>query len=106
LVGTGSASLKQVGVAALSRAIRQPEVAVLVIDEIGKMELLSPAFREVVLAGLDGPKSVLGTVTTARIHWVDAVKSRPDVTLMEVTLANRSALPALVLDWLEEDRGR
>jgi nucleoside-triphosphatase len=97
--------LKRVGVDSLWRAIRQPEVSVVVIDEIGRMELLSPAFRKVVLAGLDGPKSVVGTVTMARLPWVDAVKSRPDVTLLEVTVANRSAFPALILDWLEEDPG-
>jgi nucleoside-triphosphatase THEP1 len=33
-------NLEQVGVDALRRAIRQPEVLVVVIDEIGKMELI------------------------------------------------------------------
>ncbi len=98
--------LERVGVDSLWRAIRQPEVSVVVIDEVGKMEILSPAFREAVLAGLKGPKPLVGTITMARSSWVDRIKSRPEVTLQEVTLANRSALPARILDWLEEDRGK
>ncbi len=97
--------LERVGVDSLWRAIRHPEVSVVVIDEIGKMEILSSAFREAVLAGLDGPKPVVGTVTMARSSWVDRIKSRPEVTLQEVTLANRFALPTLILDWLCGDQG-
>jgi nucleoside-triphosphatase len=93
-------NLEDLGVRALRRAIRQPQVPVVVIDEIGKMELFSPAFREEVLAGLDSPKTLIGTITMARSPWVEAIKARPDVALMEVTAANRSAIPDLVLAWL------
>jgi nucleoside-triphosphatase len=102
--GVHLSNLEQVGVAALWAAIRQPEVSVVVIDEIGKMELFSTAFREAVLAGLDSPKAVIGTITMARSPWVDAVKARPAVTLLEVTVANRSAFSRLILDWLPVDR--
>ena len=102
--GVHLSNLEQVGVGALRRAIRQPEVSVVVIDEIGKMELFSARFREVVLAGLDSPKAVIGTITMARSPWVDAVKARPGVTLLEVTPANRSACPELILAWLQQDR--
>ena len=95
--------LERVGVGSLWRAIQHPDVSVVVIDEIGKMELFSPAFRDAVLAGLDSPKTVVGTITMGRSSWVDTVKSRPEVTLREVTLANRGALPALILGWLGED---
>ncbi len=98
--------LEKVGVDSLWRAIRQPEVSVVVIDEIGKMEIMSPAFREAVVVGLDGPKAIVGTVTMARSSWIDRIKSRPEVTLQEVTLANRSALPVLILDWLRRDQGK
>ena len=103
--GVHLSDLERVGVSALWRAIRHPEVPVVVIDEIGKMELFSPAFREAVLAGLDSPKAVLGTITMARSSWVDAVKSRPGVILLEVTPANRSTCPELILDWLQQGQG-
>jgi nucleoside-triphosphatase len=101
--GVHLSNLEELGVEALWRAIQNPEVMVVVIDEIGKMELFSTAFRQAVLAGLDSPKAVIGTITLARPPWVDALKARPDVTLLEVTPANRSACPELILAWLQRN---
>jgi nucleoside-triphosphatase len=101
--GVHLSNLERVGVEGVRRAIRHADVSVVVIDEIGKMELISLAFREAVLEGLTSAKTVLGTVTMARSKWVDAVKARPGVTLLEVTPANRSALPGLVLAWIQQD---
>ena len=101
--GVHLSNLEDLGVKALRRAIRQPTVPVVVIDEIGKMELFSAAFREAVLAGLDSPKLLIGTITMARSPWVEAIKARPNVTVMEVTPANRSAIPDLLLAWVERN---
>jgi nucleoside-triphosphatase len=95
--GVDLGDLERVGVEALYRAMRQPEVSLLVVDELGRMELFSPAFREAVLAALDSPKLVLGTVMARSHPWVDAVKARPDVSLVEVTPLNRSTLPEQIL---------
>jgi nucleoside-triphosphatase len=101
--GVHLSNLEDLGVQALRRAIRQPHVPVVVIDEIGKMELLSTAFREAVLDGLDSPKALIGAITMARSPWVNAVRARPDVTVMEITPANRSAIPELILAWLQRN---
>ena len=85
------------GVEALQRAIGQPEVSLLVIDEIGKMELFSQSFREAVLAALDSPKLVLGTIMARPHPWVDVIKARPEVSLVEVTTLNRGTLPEEIL---------
>jgi nucleoside-triphosphatase THEP1 len=37
--------------------------------------------------------------------WVDAIKARSGVTLMEVTVANRQALPDQILRWLRGLQG-
>jgi nucleoside-triphosphatase len=92
--------LERVGVAALRRAVDQADLSVVVVDEIGKMELTSPAFREAVLAALESPKPVLATVMARPQPWVDAVKARADVSVVEVTLDNRQAMPGRILDWL------
>ena len=105
--GVHRADLDRVGVAALERAIEQPDVSVVVVDEIGKMELVSPAFRAAVLLALQSSKPVLGTVMAGGDPWVDAIKRRPDVTVVELTRANREALPHRILEWLqgpEEDQ--
>lgn len=68
-----------------------------VIDEIGPMELLSARFREVVLEVLDSPATLLGTVMRRRTTFTDQIKNHPKVTLIEVTPGNRDTLPAQIL---------
>lgn len=97
--------LERVGVAALCRAVERADPSVVVVDEIGKMELTSPAFREAALAALECPKPVLATVMARPQPWVDAIKARPDVSVVEVTLDNRQAMPERILDWLHGVQG-
>jgi nucleoside-triphosphatase len=94
--------LEQVGVAALHRAVRAPDVSVVVVDEVGKMELFSPAFRQALLAAVESPKPVIATVMARSHPWVDALKARVDASLIEVTKANRPALHQQILRWLQE----
>ena len=63
-----------------------------VIDEIGKMELLSPQFQEAVGKALDADNLVLGTITSARHPFAEKVKARDDVKIYEVTRENQDQL--------------
>ena len=92
--------LERVGVAALQKAVREPSVTVVIVDEIGKMELFSTAFRDAVESALASPKRVVATAMTGSQPWVDAIKARVGVTLVEVTKSNRDTMPARVLAWL------
>ncbi len=56
----------------------------LVIDEVGKMELLSPQFREVVIKCLDSPKPLLGTIYRGNHPFVEMVKARPEVEILRM----------------------
>ena len=58
--GVNVDNLNSVGVAAIRRAIKECDL--IVIDEIGKMELLSLDFREAVLEALGSSRKVLGTI--------------------------------------------
>ncbi len=92
-------SLDQVGVSALHRAARECDLVV--IDEIGKMELFSASFREAVLHLIDSGKRVLGSIMLSPNPWADAIKRKPQVNLVEVTRANyHQVLEGLCL-WLE-----
>lgn len=97
--------LEQVGVKSIWRAVEQPDVAVVVIDEIGKMELFSTAFCQAVLAALDSPKTVLASVMARSQPWVDAIKARHDVKLVEATQSNRQDLPEQILRWMQQTQG-
>jgi nucleoside-triphosphatase len=92
------ADLERVGVAAIRQAIAARDVVV--IDEIGKMELFSPAFRAAVQEAVDSPKPVLGTITFRPHPWADSLKRHPRVQLLVVTLANRHTLAERVVGLL------
>ena len=64
-----------------------------VIDEIGKMELLSPKFRKGVVDLLARPANMLATIAEKGRGFVDQIKGRNDVELLEVTRENRDRLP-------------
>ena len=66
------------------------------IDELGKMELASPVFREAVGRLFERDVAVVATVHAFRHPFADQLKDRPDVELLRVTEGNRSELPALL----------
>ena len=92
-------SLERVGVPALRKAAQQCDLVV--IDEIGKMELFSPSFREAVSEVIDSGKRVLGTIMLKPHPWADAIKCRPQVNLIVVTRANYHQVLRELLHWLE-----
>jgi nucleoside-triphosphatase len=96
--GVDVAAFNRVGVAALREAVGRP--GCVIIDEIGKMELCSGAFREAVTAAMDADQAVLGTIAIHRRPFLDALRARADVTVMEVTPANRDELPARLIELL------
>jgi len=59
-----------------------------VIDEIGKMELFSERFRQLVLRVLE-EKRLIATIMEAPHPFCDRIKSRQDVSLFILTEKNR-----------------
>ncbi len=91
-------SLERVGVSALQQATEQYDLVV--IDEIGKMELFSTKFRLAVLEIIDGGKRLLGTIMLSPNPWADAIKHKPQVNLLTVTRANHHQVLDELLCWL------
>lgn len=90
--------LDRIGVAALRKAAHQDDLVV--VDEIGKMELFSAKFRETVFDIIKSGKKVLGTIMSASNPWADDIKRRPEVYLVEVTRTNRHQLLDDLRQWL------
>ena len=63
-----------------------------IVDEIGKMELLSVRFRESVIRALDSEVPVLATTARKGTGMIKKIKTRPDVVLFELTPRNRDVL--------------
>ena len=73
---------------------------VVLIDELGKMELASEAFRDAVTELLERETPVVATVHTFRHPFTDRLKARPDAEIARLTRANRDGLPRLLADRL------
>jgi len=73
-----------------------------VIDEIGKMECFSARFRELVIAVLESDRAVLATIALRGDRFIEGLKARRDVTLLQVTQQNRGQLVSWVVDWVQE----
>lgn len=73
---------------------------IIILDEIGKMELLSQRFRSVVasLMSRDATQPVLGTILSSRHPAVEPLRHRPDIQIIAVTLSNRDGLPDRLSD--------
>jgi len=68
-----------------------------IIDEIGKMELLSGRFRSKIIELLGQPINLLATLGKKGDGLIDQIKRRRDVEIIEVTRTNRDELPEELL---------
>ncbi|MCK5181017.1 MAG: NTPase [Dehalococcoidia bacterium] len=93
-------SLDRVGVSTLRQALKESDL--IVIDEIGRMELLSPQFKEAVTQAIDSGKKVLGTIMLNPHPFADEIKRHPEVETLLVTRDNRTEVTREVLNWLME----
>ena len=91
--------MERLAVPAITQAARQD--VLVVIDEIGPMEILSEAFCEAVLQVLDINARLLGAIVQRRLPFSDGVKQREDVRLIEVRSGNRDVLVGVILDQLQ-----
>jgi nucleoside-triphosphatase len=98
--------LDDVAVPALRAALSEdPSDRVLLIDEIGSMQLYSEPFRRLVLDALSGPSLVLGTVMLPPEPWADALKERGDVETFLLTPQNRDTMTEMMSGYLRDHLG-
>ena len=96
--GVDIESLERVGVSALNQAAERCELVV--IDEIGKMELFSAKFRESVSQIIESSEKVLGTIMLNSHPWADDIKRLPQVKLVTLTRDNRRQVLEDIRNWL------
>jgi len=96
--GVDIANLERVGVAAIEQAIRDSDL--IIIDEIGKMELFSQMFRQAVLTAINSGKKVLGTILLSPHPFVDSIKNNPEVRIVKVNRENHNSVLEQLVCWL------
>lgn len=105
-VGKYGVDVAAVDAAAARLLAPRAGVDVYLVDEIGKMECLSPAFVEAMRRLLEARVTVVATVARKGAGFIAEVKRRADARVLEVTRANRDALPDEVRAWLAARCGR
>lgn len=67
---------------------------VVIVDELGKMELAAVAFRDAVSGLFARSVAVVATVHRHPHPFTDELRRRPSVAVLTLTRSNRDALPA------------
>jgi nucleoside-triphosphatase len=103
--GVDIALFEELAIPALEQALETKEL--IVIDEIGRMELFSRRFQEMILSILDQTeRHLLGVIHQGNDHFSASIKKRGDAELIAVNQANRNdELPALIIARLTRDGG-
>lgn len=82
--------IDNIGVPAIREAVDAGRL--IVIDELGRMELFSEKFQQAVLEALDSEVPLLGAIQERPHPFLDAIRKRPDVELIRMTPENRDDL--------------
>ncbi|MEM0053240.1 MAG: NTPase [Nitrososphaeria archaeon] len=89
--------LKNIFAASILYAIDFSDIVV--CDEVGPMELLSPEVRRAVEALLSCNKPVVGSVhKKMRDPIIERISSSPDIKVYEITFENRNVLPKTIVE--------
>ena len=97
--GVDLGAIDELAVPAIEEATKSCDIVV--IDEIGKMELYSSRFKEAVNEALDSGKKVLGTIMLASNPVANKIKERPDLVTILVSKTNRDQVRKELLSWLQ-----
>jgi nucleoside-triphosphatase len=90
----------KIGTASLREALRLQQL--IVIDEIGRMELYSAQFKKSVLEIIDSGARVLGTILYKPDPWTDVIKRNSRVRICTLTRHNHSKALQEIQSWLQE----
>jgi nucleoside-triphosphatase len=88
--------LDGIGARSIAEATIRPEIELIIIDEIGTMELKSRSFIEAVERALESEKHLVVTVHQRSMHEL-VQRIRGTFEILEVTEANRDELPTVVM---------
>ena len=88
--GVNINDLENIGARSLEQALKNDDL--IIIDEIGRMEVFSEEFKEKVLDCLSSKKIVLAAISRVGDKFISNIKRRDDIILFKVTKENRNKL--------------
>jgi len=95
--------LGEVGVRAIADALHEPRIAVVMIDEIGPMELFSNEFKTMVKQSIASTKAVIGTIHyRATDPLLQEIRRAYGIKIVVITMENRDNLHLKIVDRLAQ----
>ncbi|MEX0568708.1 MAG: NTPase [Candidatus Njordarchaeota archaeon] len=82
--GVNISGFEKIGVKALSEALEDPNIDIIIIDEIGKMELLSEKFIKTTRKILNSPKITIGVLGMTPHPLVKEIRTRQDTIIINI----------------------
>jgi len=101
--GVNLADIDRIAVPSMTPASKDD---LIVVDEIGKMELFSTLFRKTLEGVLDLEQQVIGSIALKGDRFIQKLKKRPDVLLVTVNELNRNELVTMYVKghlWMDTD---
>ncbi|MDP8227296.1 MAG: NTPase [Candidatus Celaenobacter polaris] len=98
--GVNIDAFEKIGIPAMERAMKNADL--IVIDEIGRMEMFSPKFCNMLRTVFDSEKPLLATIKKIDCELTKELKQREDVIIFEVTANNRDTILSKILEAIED----
>ncbi len=95
-------AFEEVALKALGEGLKDPR-ALIVIDEIGKMELFSKKFQKLVIRAFNAPNKVLATIMLKPHPFCDKLKKRKDTQVFHLIKENFFGLKKEIINCLKID---
>lgn len=92
-------TFETLGVESLQKSCRDNQI--ILMDELGRLEREAITFQKQVMNCLDYSHRVLGVLKLCQEPWLENIRKREDVLILEVTKENREDVFAKVLVELE-----
>jgi len=96
--GVDISALEKIGVEAIKKALAEKDL--IVIDEIGKMELFSKEFKKIVIEAFDSKKKVLATIKLKGDGFCQKLKGRKDTLLFLLKKGKQKEIEKEILKYL------
>ena len=96
-VGRYGVSLEDINGIAVPSLIPSGPEDLVVVDEIGKMECFSRLFRDTLIRVLNSNHRLLGSIAIKGDRFIQGIKARDDVLLIDLSEANREEALGVVV---------
>lgn len=91
--------LEEIGVKEIEEGLKAG--CLIYVDEVGKMELFSPKFRQIILKALNSKNKVLGTIMLKPNPFCNKIKERKDTKIFYLTRENRERVKEEIIELLK-----